>query len=180
MPEVRGVAVPVRAVSGLRVRMAAPADWPAVAGLLVELGRGVAAGTAADPTHQLQFAGHIRRIENVTLVAEDDDGIVGVIDMEYHQRLGDHRPQARVHDLVVTDRARGAGAGRALLLQAEELAVRRGCFRMALVTANWREDAIGFYQRQGWQSYGSWFVKQLAGDVLPSGEADREPGRDDN
>jgi GNAT superfamily N-acetyltransferase len=180
MPEVRGVAVPVRAVSGVRVRMAAPADWPAVAGLLVELGRGVAAGTAADPTHQLQFAGHIRRIENVTLVAEDDDGIVGVIDMEYHQRLGDHRPQARVHDLVVTERARGAGAGRALLSRAEELAVRRGCFRMALVTANWREDAIGFYQRQGWQSYGSWFVKQLAGDVLPSGEADREPGRDDN
>jgi len=107
MPEVRGVAVPVRAVSGVRVRMAAPADWPAVAGLLVELGRGVAAGTAADPTHQLQFAGHIRRIENVTLIAEDDDGIVGVIDMEYHQRLGDHRPQARVHDLVVTERARG-------------------------------------------------------------------------
>jgi GNAT superfamily N-acetyltransferase len=180
MPEVRGVAVPVRAVSNVRVRMAAHGDWPAVAGLLVELGRGVAAGTAADPTHQLQFAGHIRRIENVTLVAEDDDGIVGVIDMEYHQRLGDHRPQARVHDLVVTERARGAGAGRALLSQAEELAVRRGCFRMALVTANWRADAIGFYERQGWQSYGSWFVKQLAGDAGPSDAADREPGRDDN
>jgi hypothetical protein len=51
---------------------------------------------------------------------------------------------------------------------------------MALVTANWREDAIGFYERQGWQSYGSWFVKQLAGDVAPSAEANREAGRDDN
>lgn len=176
MPEVRRVAVPVHPVTEIRVRMAAAADWPAVAGLLVELGRGVAEGTAADPTHQLQFAGHIRRIEHVTVVAEDDDGVVGVIDMEYHQRLGDHRPQARVHDLIVTERARGTGAGRALLSRAEELARRRGCFRMALVTANWRSDAIAFYERQGWQSYGSWFVKQLAGDVGPGGE----PARDDN
>ncbi len=166
----------VRPVSDIRVRMAAPSDWPEVAGLLIELGRGVAAGTAADPTHQLQFAGHIRRIEHVTLVAEDDVGVVGVIDMEYHQRLGDHRPQARVHDLIVTERARGTGAGRARLSRAEELARRRGCFRMALVTANWRGDAIAFYERQGWQHYGSWFVKQLSGDVGPGGE----PARDDN
>jgi GNAT superfamily N-acetyltransferase len=172
---VRRIAVPVR-MSDVRVRMAAPPDWPAVAALLVELGRGVAGGTAADPTHQLQFAGHIRRIEHVTLVAEHDGGVVGVIDMEYHQRLGDHRPQARVHDLIVTERARGSGAGRALLSRAEELARRRGCFRMALVTANWRGDAIAFYERQGWQSYGSWFVKQLAGNVEPGGE----PARDDN
>jgi hypothetical protein len=51
---------------------------------------------------------------------------------------------------------------------------------MALVTANWRSDAIAFYERQGWQSYGSWFVKQLAGDVAPGGEAARDPRRDDN
>src|SRR3954449_479875 len=161
-------------MSDVRVRMAAPSDWPAVAALLVELGRGVAGGTAADPTHQLQFAGHIRRIENVTLVAEDEDGVMGVIDMEYHQRLGDHRPQARVHDLIVTERARGSGAGRSLLPRTKELARRRGCFRMALVTANWREDAIGFYERQGWQSYGSWFVEQIAAQVEAGGGGGRE------
>jgi GNAT superfamily N-acetyltransferase len=166
----------MRAVSGLTVRLAVPADWPAVAGLLVELGRGVAAGTAEDPTHQLQFAGHIRRIDNVTLVADLDDGVVGMIDMEYHQRLGDHRPQATVHDLVITQRVRGSGAGRALLVRAEELARRRGCFRMALVTAAWRGEAVAFYERQGWQDYGAWFVKPLTDDVAPGGE----PIRDDN
>ena len=144
-------------MTDVRIRMAAPSDWHAVAGLLVELGRGVAAGTAADATHRLQFAAHIRRIEHVTLVAEDDGGEIGVVDMEYHQRLGDHRPQARVHDLIVTERARGTGAGRALLSRAEELARRRGCFRMALVTANRRGDAIA------------------SGDVGPGGE----PVRDD-
>jgi GNAT superfamily N-acetyltransferase len=160
---------------GVDVRLARPDDWRAVAGLLVELGRGVAEGTADDVTHQLQFAGHIRRIENVTLVAELGDQIVGVVDMEYHQRLGDHRPQARVNDLVVTGAARGQGAGTALLSKAEELARKRGCFRMALVTAGWREDAIALYEREGWANYGEWFVKPLADDVDPSGM----PARDD-
>jgi GNAT superfamily N-acetyltransferase len=160
---------------GVDVRLARPDDWRAVAGLLVELGRGVAVGTAHDVTHQLQFAGHIRRIEHVTLVAEAGDRIIGVVDMEYHQRLGDHRPQARVNDLVVTDEVRGRGAGSALLSKAEELARKRGCFRMALVTAGWRTQAIAFYEREGWANYGEWFVKPLADDVDPSGM----PIRDD-
>lgn len=155
--------------------MARAEDWPAVAGLLVELGRGVAAGTADDPVHRMQFAGHLRNIATVTLVAEADGEVVGVIDMEYHQRLGDHRPQARVNDLVVADRARGRGAGAALLHRAEELARKRGCFRMTLVTAAWRERAIAFYEREGFQDYGRWLVKPLAPDVRPGGE----PIRDD-
>lgn len=155
---------------GVDVRLAQPDDWRAVAGLLVELGRGVAHGTADDVTHQLQFAGHIRRIDNVTLVAQLAEDVVGVVDMEYHQRLGDHRPQARVNDLVVTDAARGQGAGTALLSRAEELARKRGCFRMALVTAGWREQTYGFYERHAWSDYGTWFVKQLTDDVHPSGQ----------
>ena len=157
-------------MGGVVVRLASPEDWPAVAGLLVELGRGVAAGTAEDPTHQQAFSGHIRQIGNVTLVAEVDGEIAGVIDMEYHQRLGDHRPQARVNDVVVTERARGSGVGTALLRRAEELARKRGCFRMALVTASWRDATLDFYRREGWSDYGAWFVKQLADDVTPGGQ----------
>jgi GNAT superfamily N-acetyltransferase len=152
------------------VRFASPGDWPAVAGLLVELGRGVAEGTAEDPTHRQAFAGHLRQIGNVTLVAEAGGAVIGVVDMEYHQRLGDHRPQARVNDVVVTDSARGLGAGTALLRRAEELARKRGCFRMALVTASWREDSISFYRGEGWSDYGEWFVKPLADDVAPGGQ----------
>lgn len=55
--------------------MARPGDWPAVAGLLDELGRGVASGTARDPTHQQSFAAHLRQLGNVTLF--DDDVTLG-------------------------------------------------------------------------------------------------------
>jgi GNAT superfamily N-acetyltransferase len=153
------------------IRAALPRDWPEVAGLLVELGRGVAAGTAEDTTHLMQFAGHLRRLEVVTLVAErGDDGVIGVLDMEYHQRLGDHRPQARVNDIVVTEDARGLGVGRELLARAEGLAHKRGCFRMALVTAGWRDGTHRFYDTLGWADYGTWFVKPLTDNVAPSGQ----------
>ncbi|MEX0650817.1 MAG: hypothetical protein WD186_02170, partial [Actinomycetota bacterium] len=64
-------------MSEVTVRMAAPDDWVAIAGLLVELGRGVAAGTADDPTHRQSFAGHLRQLGNVTLVAEVGGEVVG-------------------------------------------------------------------------------------------------------
>jgi GNAT superfamily N-acetyltransferase len=152
------------------VRAARSEDWSAVAALLVELGRGVAAGTAEDSTHRMQFGGHLRRLDSVTLVAELDGEVVGVVDMEYHQRLGDHRPQARVNDLVVTERARREGVGTQLLGRAEALARKRGCFRMALVTAGWRDATIAFYAREGWADYGRWFVKPLIEGVAPGGQ----------
>jgi GNAT superfamily N-acetyltransferase len=152
------------------IRAARADDWPAVAGLLVELGRGVAEGTAGDPTHSMQFAGHLRRLDSVTLIAERDGTVIGVVDMEYHQRLGDHRPQARIHDIVVTGSARGLGVGAKLVLAAETLARKRGCFRMTLVTAGWREDTIAFYRHRGWSDYGTWFVKPLTEDVTPGGQ----------
>jgi GNAT superfamily N-acetyltransferase len=70
----------------------------------------------------------------------------------------------------VTEAARGSGAGTALLRRAEELARKRGCFRLALVTAGWRDDSIAFYVREGWHDYGRWFVKPLADDVTPGGQ----------
>jgi GNAT superfamily N-acetyltransferase len=74
-----------------------------------------------------------------------------------------------VNDVVVTESSRGIGVGTALLRRAEELARMRGCFRMALVTATWREATIAFYRREGWQEYGVWFVKLLTDDVAASG-----------
>ena len=164
------VYVPTGMKAEISVRLAAADDWPAAATLLVELGRGVADGTAHDPTHRQAFAGHLRQIGNVTLVAESAGEVVGMLDMEYHQRLGDHRPQARVNDMIVTEGARGLGVGTALLHRAEELARKRGCFRMALVTASWREATLSFYKKEGWSDYGAWFVKPLTDDVSPGGQ----------
>ncbi len=136
-------------------------DWPQVAGLLAELGRDVPPAAATIPSHVIHFGGHLAHREMVTLVAAAGDRLIGFLDMEFRQRLGHLRPQAWVNDLVVTETERGKGVGHALLERAEELARRRGCFRMSLETAGWREDTHAFYAREGWIDNGKWFIKLL-------------------
>jgi GNAT superfamily N-acetyltransferase len=149
------------------IRSATVRDWPAVAGLLVELGRDVPESATTNPSHVIHFGGHIARREIVTLVADGGTSLLGFVDMEYRQRLGHHRPQAWVNDLVVTADARSRGVGKALLDRAEELARVRGCFRMSLETAAWRDRTYAFYRREGWMDYGTWFIKVLDPDWKP-------------
>jgi GNAT superfamily N-acetyltransferase len=149
------------------VRNAHVKDWPAVAGLLVELGRDVPKSATTNPSHVIHFGGHLARRECVTLVADARTSLLGFIDMEYRQRLGHHRPQAWVNDLVVEDASRSQGVGKALLGRAEELASQRGCFRMSLETAAWRDRTHAFYRREGWIDYGTWFIKVLDPDWKP-------------
>lgn len=145
------------------IRDATVQDWPQVAGLLVELGRDVPASAPTNPSHTIHFGGHLARRETVTLVAEEmgTGRLLGFLDMEFRQRLGHPRPQAWVNDLVVTEVARGHGVGGQLLEQAEVSARRRGCFRMSLETAGWRERTHAFYERAGWLDNGKWFIKLL-------------------
>ena len=144
------------------IRAATVEDWPQVAALLVELGRDVSPSAASNPSYVIRFGGHLALRESRTLVAEGPGGrLVGFLDLEFRQRLGHPRPQAWVNDLVVTESERGHGVGRSLLAEAETLARRRGCFRMSLETAGWREDTHRFYERAGWTDNGTWFVKLL-------------------
>jgi NTP pyrophosphatase (non-canonical NTP hydrolase) len=48
-----------------------------------------------------------------------------------------------------------------------ELSTRRGCFRMSLETASWRDRTHAFYEREGWIDYGTWFIKVLDPDWKP-------------
>ncbi len=143
------------------IREAHVKDWPDVAGLLVELGRDVPPSSTTNPSHLIHFGGHLAQKETVTLVAQAGGAVIGFLDMQFRQRLGHHRPHAWVNDLVVTESERGRGVGRELLARAEELARRRGCFRMSLETAGWRERTHAFYEREGWLDNGKWFIKLL-------------------
>ena len=146
-------------MSGFVIRPATVEDWPQVASLLVELGRDVSPSAAANPSYVIRFGGHLALRESRTLVAEAPGGqLIGLLDMEFRQRLGHPRPQAWVNDLVVTEPMRGGGVGRGLLSRAEELARKRGCFRMSLETGGWREATHAFYEREGWTDNGKWFV----------------------
>jgi ribosomal protein S18 acetylase RimI-like enzyme len=60
------------------------------------------------------------------------------------------RPIYILYDLFVAPAARRSGAGRALLLAAEDLAVRNGKVRMDLATARTNRSAQSLYESSGW------------------------------
>jgi GNAT superfamily N-acetyltransferase len=89
---------------------------------------------------------------HAVLVAEDDDGIVGtvqlILDMPENQQ---HR--ADLAKMLVHRRARRRGLGGALLVAAEELARDLGRTLLVLDT-NTGDDAERLYARSGWVRVG--------------------------
>jgi GNAT superfamily N-acetyltransferase len=145
----------------VRIREARAADWRAVAALLAELGRPDVLASPDAEVHARLFEAYLERPDTVALVAERNGAVVGFCDVEFRQWLNFIRPQAWIPDLIVTEAARSAGAGAALLARAEELARSRGCWSMALESATWRERAHAFYEREGWSAGGKAFTKLL-------------------
>ena len=62
-------------------------------------------------------------------------------------------PRAEIWGLVISDTARGSGAGRALVEAAEDWAVRLGLGVMAVRSNIVRERAKGFYEHLGYAVY---------------------------
>ena len=153
--------------SEIHVREATSADWQAVASLLAELGRPDVRGLEAEARHAERFESYLARPDTVALLAEMGGEVVGFVDLEFRQRLNFDAPQAWIPDLIVAERARGRGAGTALLVCAQELSRARGCWGMTLESATWRTDAHRFYQREGWEGTALSFSKPLTDTPWP-------------
>lgn len=69
-------------------------------------------------------------------------------------------------DLYVTPAARGAGAGKALLVHLAGIAVDRGCARFEWWVLDWNARAIDFYRACGAEAMDEWTVQRVAGDAL--------------
>lgn len=151
----------------MEVREARPDDWLAVAALLAELGRPDVLAEEDVDSHRAAYEEYLERPDTVALVAEDEGRIVGFVDMDYRQRLNFSSPQAWIPDLIVTESARSSGVGKALLAACEERARTRGCWSLALESANWRERAHAFYKREGMEHVSAAFAKLFQEGAWP-------------
>jgi GNAT superfamily N-acetyltransferase len=149
-------------VSGHRaatVRDATYADSPAIASLLAELGY---------PMEGAALAGRLRRIlergDEMILIAEDAEeggGPVGMLSLHVFPVLAYAEDLAMIMALVVTERSRGTGVGRALIERAEAIARERRASRLMVTTHVRRADAHAFYERLGFDLTGRRYVKGL-------------------
>jgi GNAT superfamily N-acetyltransferase len=85
------------------------------------------------------------------IVFEVDGEVLGVITSSYVSAIRYGGDYARLEELIVDDKARGTGAGMALLKAAIAEARRRGCH---LVTLYSREHTRAFYEKAGFRYAG--------------------------
>lgn len=137
------------------IRKALVGDAPELARLLTPLGyprseadlRAVWAAWEAD--------------DNVALVAEGSDGLIGVITLHSMVVLHRPRPVGRITSLFVDAPARRAGLGRALIDAAENALRERGCSMVEVTSHRRRTDAHTFYERFGYERTSYRFAREL-------------------
>jgi GNAT superfamily N-acetyltransferase len=140
------------------IRDALPADAPEIARLLTLLGH--ASTTAEVEARWREWA----EAGNVALVAEGTGGggaIAGLATLHVTHVL--HRPHAvgRVTALVVDERLRGGGIGRALVAAAEARLAAAGCGLVEITSNVKRTDAHAFYERIGYERTSVRLMKPL-------------------
>jgi GNAT superfamily N-acetyltransferase len=76
------------------------------------------------------------------------------------------RPGIYLEDLFVRPEARGAGLGKALLVELAKLAVERRCARLEWWVLDWNTPSIGFYKKLGARPMDEWTVMRVDGPAL--------------
>lgn len=139
-------------MSAPSIRLAAPADLPAVAALFDAYRQFYE--QPADASLALQFIGdRMRKQESMILVAQVADAaesIVGFCQLYPSFCSVIAQPILTLYDLYVAPQARQTGAGRALMQAAHAHARQNGFARLDLSTARTNHKAQALYESLDW------------------------------
>ena len=142
-----------------RVRLAAEADIPVLLSLLEEMGR-----PHADPSDMRVtdvYREHIADPDRLVIVVELGGRVVGMVEGMFRTRLNWTLQELWACDLIVTESARGHGAGRALMNDLMVRARRAGCRRITLESGHSQHAAHHIYQSLGFQDRGVYLALNL-------------------
>jgi ribosomal protein S18 acetylase RimI-like enzyme len=155
------------AAADVSVRRARREDWPR----MVELDRQLARfeklpePTEAESARLGALIFDERRIE--ALVAERNGVVEGMA--IFWEGLGSSfraRPFLFLEDLVVSESARSAGIGDALMRELAREGVRRGVMRVEWSVLDWNVNAIRFYRRIGGGPQQDWVRYELKEEAM--------------
>jgi len=137
----------------IRVRRARASDLPTIDALYHQLKPGEYEQCAPHPAKMLSgFRKIARSRDHHLLVAEAEGRVVGTIHVLIFRHLGHGvRPGAIVENVIVAATMRSRGIGEHLLGAARAIALREGCYKIALTSRMHRTGAHRFYQRLGWK-----------------------------
>jgi len=140
----------------VRIRAAAVSDAAALAQLMCELGYET---TSAEMRRRLKLIHRDARIR--TFVAEVDNRVCGVIGTVTHMSHEHNDLSGKIIALVISQKQRRSGVGRALIATAEKDFAKRKVTRVTLTTRFERKEAHQFYKAIGYSQTGFRFAKNL-------------------
>ena len=101
------------------------------------------------------------------IIAETDDGESAGFALYFHNfSTWAGKPGIWLEDLFVRPDFRGAGYGKALLVELARLAVERGCARLEWSVLDWNEPSIRFYKALGATPMDEWTTFRVSGEEL--------------
>jgi GNAT superfamily N-acetyltransferase/gamma-glutamylcyclotransferase (GGCT)/AIG2-like uncharacterized protein YtfP len=139
----------------LTVRAAVPADAPAIAGLVTQLGYPTEEGAMEPRLKRMLSQSH-----HALVVAESSGDVVGVAGacVDYGVEL---EAYGRITALAVDAKWRGRGVGKLLVQHVESWCRERGADRVTLTSGNHRPESHKFYKAIGYEATGVRFIKRL-------------------
>lgn len=94
------------------------------------------------------------------IVAEQEKEIVGMA--LYYPRYSTWKGKTiHLEDLIVTQKARGLGIGKALLQELIQIAKETGVRRMEWCVLDWNTNAIALYEKMGGDVLKDWYLVQM-------------------
>jgi GNAT superfamily N-acetyltransferase len=99
-------------------------------------------------------------------IAELDGEPVGFALWFYNYSTFVGRHGIYLEDLFVQPRARGAGAGKALLANLARRCVDEGLGRLEWAVLDWNAPSIAFYDSLGADAMDAWIVRRMTGEAL--------------
>jgi GNAT superfamily N-acetyltransferase len=146
-------------LTSFQIRPASSDDAPSLSALFGELGF---------PSSPGEIRQRLESIGSPVLVAVRDGAVVGTATTNVMRVVHRPRPVGRLSALIVAERQRGNGIGRALVRAVEELLKAEGCGLIEITSNLKREDAHAFYKRLGYETTSYRFKKSLVeGEAKP-------------
>lgn len=140
----------------IHLRNATVGDAAAISSLLRELGHST--GASEIPA---RLSGVLNDHGAVLLAVNEADEALGLISLTRHFSIHAPGPIAYITALVTSSAARRRGIGQLLVAAAKEWAVKQGCVRLSVTSAERRADAHAFYPACGLPYTGRRFAMDI-------------------
>jgi len=119
------------------------------------------------PLHARRWRARLMRMNEITLVAEGPEGLVGYASGQWSRRSGGEMDEGEVTTLYVLKAAQGEGLGRALLSGVARALAAEGARSLVIWVLSENRPARGFYERLGGVAQES-RGEQVGGSLVPA------------